>query len=243
MVGSGQVRRRSSRRCWGARLVGPTDGGRRGVGLARRRRVDWRRSRTRPGLRGRWGSRSASRGVRAGSHDRGRVIRDLAVMLADARCPPPRWPVAAGDRGDRRGRAGCAGLWWHEAEGAKFWLAMLNDLHHRGVEDVLICYADGRTGPRGDRGRRPAGMGQRCIVRARLVRLTPQVGRFISPRESSRDQLEPLAFESGPAEILRLFTSALTETRKPNWSAGVGQESRGRRVRPSPTQSTYDKRT
>jgi transposase-like protein len=25
------------------------------------------------------------------------------------------------------------GLWWQEKEGAKFWLAVLNDLHQRGV--------------------------------------------------------------------------------------------------------------
>ena len=30
------------------------------------------------------------------------------------------------------------GIWWQETEGAKFWLAVLNDLHQRGVEDVLI---------------------------------------------------------------------------------------------------------
>jgi putative transposase len=38
------------------------------------------------------------------------------------------------------------GLWWQETEGAKFWLAVLNDLQHRGVKDVLICCVDGLTG-------------------------------------------------------------------------------------------------
>jgi putative transposase len=38
------------------------------------------------------------------------------------------------------------GLWWQETEGAKFWLAVLNDLHHRGVKDVLITCVDGLTG-------------------------------------------------------------------------------------------------
>jgi putative transposase len=38
------------------------------------------------------------------------------------------------------------GLWWQETEGAKFWLAVLNDLHHRGVADVLIACVDGLTG-------------------------------------------------------------------------------------------------
>jgi putative transposase len=27
------------------------------------------------------------------------------------------------------------GIWWQESEGAKFWLAVLNDLHQRGVKD------------------------------------------------------------------------------------------------------------
>src|SRR5215213_3046867 len=32
------------------------------------------------------------------------------------------------------------GMWWQETEGSKFWLAVLNDLKRRGVEDVLICW-------------------------------------------------------------------------------------------------------
>ena len=38
------------------------------------------------------------------------------------------------------------GIWWQESEGAKFWLAVLNDLHQRGVADVLIACVDGLTG-------------------------------------------------------------------------------------------------
>jgi putative transposase len=38
------------------------------------------------------------------------------------------------------------GIWWQETEGAKFWLAVLNDLHHRGVADILVCCVDGLTG-------------------------------------------------------------------------------------------------
>ena len=38
------------------------------------------------------------------------------------------------------------GLWWQDTEGAKFWLAVLNDLHQRGVADVLIACVDGLTG-------------------------------------------------------------------------------------------------
>lgn len=38
------------------------------------------------------------------------------------------------------------GIWWQETEGAKFWLAVLNDLRHRGVEDVPVCCVDGLAG-------------------------------------------------------------------------------------------------
>ena len=40
----------------------------------------------------------------------------------------------------------CLGIWWRDVEGAKFWLAVLNDLHHRGVKDILIACVDGLTG-------------------------------------------------------------------------------------------------
>jgi len=38
------------------------------------------------------------------------------------------------------------GIWWQDTEGARFWLAVLNDLHRRGVADVLIACVDGLTG-------------------------------------------------------------------------------------------------
>ena len=38
------------------------------------------------------------------------------------------------------------GLWIGEAEGAKFWLAVLTELQSRGVEDILIACIDGLTG-------------------------------------------------------------------------------------------------
>jgi putative transposase len=38
------------------------------------------------------------------------------------------------------------GLWWQDTEGAKFWLAVLNDLRQRGVDDVLIACVDGLKG-------------------------------------------------------------------------------------------------
>jgi putative transposase len=44
------------------------------------------------------------------------------------------------------GERDCLGLWWREKEGAKFWLAVLNDLANRGVKDILIACVDGLTG-------------------------------------------------------------------------------------------------
>ena len=57
------------------------------------------------------------------------------------------------------------GIWWQETEGAKFWLAVLNDLHQRGVEDVLIACVDGLAGfPEAIEAVFPQAWVQTCIV-------------------------------------------------------------------------------
>ncbi len=57
------------------------------------------------------------------------------------------------------------GLWWQETEGAKFWLAVLNDLKRRGVQDVLICCVDGLKGfPEAIEATFPQAWVQTCIV-------------------------------------------------------------------------------
>jgi len=38
------------------------------------------------------------------------------------------------------------GMWIEQNEGAKFWLGILNELHNRGVKDILIVAVDGLTG-------------------------------------------------------------------------------------------------
>jgi putative transposase len=38
------------------------------------------------------------------------------------------------------------GLWFQETEGAKFWMQVLTELKHRGVQDILICCVDGLKG-------------------------------------------------------------------------------------------------
>lgn len=61
-----------------------------------------------------------------------RSVRTRACYLA----------VGVTVEGDRE----ALGIWWQDTEGAKFWLAVLNDLHRRGVGDVLIACVDGLTG-------------------------------------------------------------------------------------------------
>ena len=57
------------------------------------------------------------------------------------------------------------GIWWQETEGAKFWLAVLNDLHQRGVADVLIACVDGLAGfPEAIEAVFPKAWVQTCIV-------------------------------------------------------------------------------
>lgn len=57
------------------------------------------------------------------------------------------------------------GIWWQETEGSKFWLAVLNDLRRRGVEDVLIACVDGLKGfPDAIEATFPEAWVQTCIV-------------------------------------------------------------------------------
>ncbi len=66
------------------------------------------------------------------------------------------------------------GIWWQETEGAKFWLAVLNDLHRRGVQDVLIACVDGLTGfPDAIEAVFPKAWVQTCIVHYADVRVMP----------------------------------------------------------------------
>jgi putative transposase len=80
-----------------------------------------------------------------------RSVRNRACYLA----------IGTGLDGERE----VLGIWWQETEGAKFWLAVLNDLHHRGVEDVLVCCVDGLAGfPEAIEAVFPHAWVQTCIV-------------------------------------------------------------------------------
>ncbi len=80
-----------------------------------------------------------------------RSVRTRACYLA----------VGVTVEGDRE----ALGIWWQDTEGAKFWLAVLNDLHRRGVHDVLIACVDGLTGfPEAIAAVFPQAWVQTCIV-------------------------------------------------------------------------------
>jgi len=52
--------------------------------------------------------------------------------------------IALGVRAD--GRKEVLGLWIEQTEGAKFWLRVMAELKHRGVEDILLAVVDGLKG-------------------------------------------------------------------------------------------------
>jgi putative transposase len=57
------------------------------------------------------------------------------------------------------------GMWFQEAEGAKFWMQVLTDLKQRGVRDILICCVDGLKGfPEAIEAVYPQTVVQTCIV-------------------------------------------------------------------------------
>src|SRR5437763_17065422 len=78
------------------------------------------------------------------------------------------------------------GLWWQETEGAKFWLAVLNDLHHRGVHDVLIACVDGLTGfPEAIAAIYPETWVQTCIVH--MIRSSMRYVSYVDRKPIARD--------------------------------------------------------
>lgn len=57
------------------------------------------------------------------------------------------------------------GIWVEQNEGAKFWLKVMNELRHRGVEDILIAVVDGLKGfPEAITSVFPEANVQTCIV-------------------------------------------------------------------------------
>jgi putative transposase len=74
------------------------------------------------------------------------------------------------------------GMWFQETEGAKFWMQVLSELKHRGVQDILICCVDGLTGfPEAIEAIFPNTTVQTCIVH--LIRRSL---KYVPRRERER---------------------------------------------------------
>lgn len=74
------------------------------------------------------------------------------------------------------------GIWWQDTEGAKFWLAVLNDLRRRGAQDVLICCVDGLKGfPEAIEATFPQAWVQTCVVH--LIRASM---RYVNYRDKKK---------------------------------------------------------
>jgi putative transposase len=66
---------------------------------------------------------------------------------------------------DMTGRKDVLGLYIGENESSKFWLTVMNELKHRGVEDILICSVDGLPGfSQAISAVYPESIVQRCVV-------------------------------------------------------------------------------
>ncbi|MEO8966198.1 MAG: IS256 family transposase [Solirubrobacteraceae bacterium] len=74
------------------------------------------------------------------------------------------------------------GIWWQDTEGAKFWLAVLNDLRRRGVNDVLIACVDGLKGfPEAIQATFP-----QAWVQTRVVHLIRASMRYVNYRDKKK---------------------------------------------------------
>src|SRR5215213_8848040 len=82
------------------------------------------------------------------------------------------------------------GIWWQDTEGSKFWLAVLNDLRRRGVEDVLIACVDGLKGfPEAIEATFPQTWVQTCIVH--LIRSSLRYVNYRDRKKVARE-LRPI---------------------------------------------------
>lgn len=90
------------------------------------------------------------------------------------------------------------GLWIEQSEGAKFWLRVMNELKHRGTEDVLIAVVDGLKGfPEAIEAVFPQVLVQTCIVH--LIRYSLQFASW-KERKTIVKALKPI-YQADSAEI------------------------------------------
>ncbi len=85
---------------------------------------------------------------------------------------------------DSNGAKDVLGIWIDSTEGAKFWLAICNELRNRGVDDVIFVCCDGLTGLcDAIEAVWPDAIVQTCIVQTCIVHLVRSSMRFVSYRD------------------------------------------------------------
>ncbi len=87
---------------------------------------------------------------------------------------------------DEDGIRDVLGLWLQDTEGAKFWLSILNELRHRGVQDILFLCADGLAGlPEAAESSFPRTVFQTCVVH--LIRASTRLVPWMHKRAVCKD--------------------------------------------------------
>jgi putative transposase len=116
--------------------------------------------------------------------------------------------LALGIQGD--GTKDVLGLWIQQSEGAKFWLVVMNELKHRGVEDILIAVIDGLKGfPEAITAVFPQAQIQTCIVH--LIRNSLSFCNWKQRQPVARELKRIYNAESAEAAAKRLEEFANSE--------------------------------
>lgn len=114
--------------------------------------------------------------------------------------------VALGVRLD--GHRDVLGIWAAEAEGAKFWLNILNELRNRGIQDILFICADGLSGlDKALEAAFPQAVFQTCVVH--MIRAALRYVTWADRRQLAAE-LRPL-YTADTAEHAKLQLEALEE--------------------------------
>ena len=156
------------------------------------------------------------------------------------------------------------GMWFQEAEGAKFWMQVLSELKQRGVSDILLCCVDGLKGfPEAIEAIFPATTVQTCIVHLirHSLRYVPRAGAGAGrPRpEADLHRRRPRRCPGGARDLRRHVGHALpgdhpgvaervgVRDAVPRVSAGAASsglhDERDRGVESAAAQSDQDERT
>lgn len=127
------------------------------------------------------------------------------------------------------GRKEVLGVWLEQTEGARFWLKVITELKHRGVEDILIACVDGLKGfPEALESVFPKTTVQTCIVH--MIRNSTRLISWKDRKQVVRD-LKPIytavdrdAAESALADFDQAWGQqypAVTQSWRTNWERVV----------------------